>query len=292
MLAFVVVKLGIIFFATLTLVLAFSLKLKHKKNYNYCLEHSKKIKALIELNEKYKFYDVNEVLEFDKGFKIKKQFNKTTPNGYFKEIIYNNLKFFSDLIDKVEYNKKQYYSYWLSMVAVERTEFNTLAFKISKKFESKMFEELKIQPNIKTEIIINLSYISPKGRTRLNKSERIGFADLKRNFNSVLNGLIEKETKQNFSKLERAKLTPALRYKIFCKDNFKCQICGKSAKDGVKLHVDHIIPISEGGRTELDNLRTLCKDCNLGKGKSLDKNPIRVIKNEKIIELEKMIKSE
>ena len=33
----------------------------------------------------------------------------------------------------------------------------------------------------------------------------------------------------------------------------------------VKLHVDHIKPVSKGGKTELSNLRTLCERCNLGK---------------------------
>ena len=69
---------------------------------------------------------------------------------------------------------------------------------------------------------------------------------------------------------ERNKLTAGLRYDILKRDNFKCQICGRSAEDGVKLHVDHIIPICKGGKTTWDNLRTLCQDCNLGKGSKLE----------------------
>ena len=38
-----------------------------------------------------------------------------------------------------------------------------------------------------------------------------------------------------------------------------------SAEGGGKLHVDHIKPVSKGGKTVRDNLRTLCEDCNLGK---------------------------
>ena len=51
------------------------------------------------------------------------------------------------------------------------------------------------------------------------------------------------------------------------RDNFKCCKCGKSpAKDpSVELHVDHIIPWAKGGETVLENLQTLCSDCNLGK---------------------------
>jgi len=58
-----------------------------------------------------------------------------------------------------------------------------------------------------------------------------------------------------------------LRYHVLKRDNFKCSICGRSpAKDpNIELHIDHIIPWSKGGETVIENLRTLCSDCNLGK---------------------------
>lgn len=58
-----------------------------------------------------------------------------------------------------------------------------------------------------------------------------------------------------------------LRFKVFQRDNFKCCVCGASpAKDPtIELHVDHILPWSKGGETEIDNLQTLCSKCNLGK---------------------------
>ncbi|MBA3804703.1 MAG: HNH endonuclease, partial [Acidobacteria bacterium] len=34
---------------------------------------------------------------------------------------------------------------------------------------------------------------------------------------------------------------------------------------GVALHVDHIRPWSKDGETLLENLQTLCSECNLGK---------------------------
>lgn len=64
----------------------------------------------------------------------------------------------------------------------------------------------------------------------------------------------------------RAELTSSLRFKVFRRDNYNCRICGRSSTDGVTLHIDHIIPIAKGGTSELDNLQTLCKDCNQGKG--------------------------
>jgi len=60
-----------------------------------------------------------------------------------------------------------------------------------------------------------------------------------------------------------------LRFEIFKRDNYKCRICGASAKDeGVKLEVDHKIPKARGGTDAKSNLWTLCFKCNRGKGVS------------------------
>ena len=65
-------------------------------------------------------------------------------------------------------------------------------------------------------------------------------------------------------------MSASLRYDVMKRDNFRCTICGRSADDGVTLHVDHIKPVSKGGKTEMSNLRTLCDYCNLGKSDKYD----------------------
>ena len=62
---------------------------------------------------------------------------------------------------------------------------------------------------------------------------------------------------------------------IFLKrDGFRCVLCGRSAADGVKLHVDHIKPIAKGGKTVEFNLRTLCEHCNWGKSDKFDSDGV------------------
>lgn len=70
-------------------------------------------------------------------------------------------------------------------------------------------------------------------------------------------------------KKERGKMSQTLRFSILERDSFSCVLCGRGNEDQVKLEVDHIIPISKGGKTESNNLRTLCKDCNQGKGDTI-----------------------
>ncbi|MCZ7681529.1 MAG: HNH endonuclease [Sandaracinaceae bacterium] len=57
-----------------------------------------------------------------------------------------------------------------------------------------------------------------------------------------------------------------LRYRVLERDRGRCVLCGAAAVDGTRLHVDHVIPFSQGGRTLFENLQTLCERCNLGKG--------------------------
>lgn len=82
---------------------------------------------------------------------------------------------------------------------------------------------------------------------------------------------------------------------IFERDGFCCFYCGKSPDDGIKLHVDHIIPIVDGGRDVAGNLVTACNDCNLEKGvkvidpktynKITERNRLKGIHQEKKIRL-------
>ena len=47
------------------------------------------------------------------------------------------------------------------------------------------------------------------------------------------------------------------------KQKWKCVGCGASIK--TKRHIDHIIPLSRGGRNDISNLQGLCVRCNCSK---------------------------
>ena len=84
----------------------------------------------------------------------------------------------------------------------------------------------------------------------------------------------EKPHKLNFvarAKSKKTKIKPSVRIKVFERDDFKCVYCGRSAQDGIRLEVDHIHPKSKGGSNKIDNLQTLCDECNQGKSDSIIK---------------------
>lgn len=71
----------------------------------------------------------------------------------------------------------------------------------------------------------------------------------------------------------RKALTKGQRFDVFNRDGFTCQYCG-STPPKVVLHVDHVVPVAEGGKNDPDNLITACEDCNLGKStKPVERSP-------------------
>ena len=75
------------------------------------------------------------------------------------------------------------------------------------------------------------------------------------------------ESRMSVPQRDKRDVNLRLRFLVMKRDNFKCCACGASpATDPrVVLHVDHIVPWAKGGRTEMDNLQTLCANCNQGK---------------------------
>lgn len=53
-----------------------------------------------------------------------------------------------------------------------------------------------------------------------------------------------------------------LREAVFTRDNFTCQCCGRTIKDGAILHAHHVRYRSQGGTNKMSNLITVCEQCH------------------------------
>lgn len=68
-------------------------------------------------------------------------------------------------------------------------------------------------------------------------------------------------------------ISPQLRNEILERNGFTCQLCGAGPGEPdpfnpnrkVRLHIDHVKPISQGGTDDKNNLRVLCSACNQGR---------------------------
>jgi len=57
----------------------------------------------------------------------------------------------------------------------------------------------------------------------------------------------------------RPKVSKKSREEVFERDNYRCLHCGTDQD----LTIDHIRPLSKGGKNKKGNMQTLCKQCNL-----------------------------
>lgn len=81
------------------------------------------------------------------------------------------------------------------------------------------------------------------------------------------------ETLERTPRIERG-ISPQLRNEILERNGYTCQLCGAGPRDRdpfnpkrkVRLHIDHIVPKSQGGADEKENLRVLCSACNQARG--------------------------
>lgn len=56
-----------------------------------------------------------------------------------------------------------------------------------------------------------------------------------------------------------------LRKRVIERDGLWCVYCDEDLTNA-EVHLDHVIPESQGGATTYDNLQVTCRKCNLAKG--------------------------
>jgi len=247
------------------------IKIENRNNkFNIIKPISEKYKKLSELNQKYDFNDlgiVNRTI-IEKEYSHK-SFDRARANSIILYQIENNDNNIREFILNAYRNKKSYDNYLndFNNINEETQEEKILSTGFSKeqflKIENELLECEKIKDdiyNITIDVIV--SYTTPAGKSTYKKNKIMTYQELCDLYMQWRNGKKYDET----SKRERRYMTDQLRYDVLKRDNFTCQKCGATAKDGVKLHVDHIIPVYKGGKTTMSNLQTLCERCNIGKG--------------------------
>jgi len=74
---------------------------------------------------------------------------------------------------------------------------------------------------------------------------------------------VEEPTHEDSSAKRR--IPNPMRAAVLLRDGARCRRC----RTTINLEVDHIVPLSKGGKTEEANLQTLCRRCNRRKWKKL-----------------------
>ena len=73
-----------------------------------------------------------------------------------------------------------------------------------------------------------------------------------------------KFTMYDIKPTRREYIPKAVRDAVLKRDNYRCVKCGSTQN----LEIDHKVSLADGGTNHIDNLQTLCQDCNRRKGVS------------------------
>lgn len=247
----------------LSIIVYYSIIKKHiKKEEIEVINKSDKIKKLNEINKKYSFKKITNCKRkiIEREFSRKSLYNVKSID-VIRYNIEKNIDFIRTDIENAIYNIKMLDDYNKEVNKLTLIKSNNTSKKFNK-IENRIFNKLIYK---KEDFLINVKlivyYRSNSGKINENIKTLITFLELVNIYNAWQQGNKYCETQ----KRERRIMNDDIRYNVLKRDNFQCQLCGATAKDGAKLHVDHIIPVSKGGKTIMSNLQTLCDRCNIGK---------------------------
>lgn len=256
-------------------------KRRNRKYVDFVNEHSLAIRAIKELNSKYQFSSIYPLI-YKYCYDSTRNFEKVSCKDYLiyqfhldtlsiRRIIKsrnNNIIKEIDYKSKADLVKDKLGNFDVSIEDLNEEKLRNIEFIV--------FNDLieKVNTDFYAEVHLYLT----RGRMHRVVDEKKESFDLNEiidalksiDSSKVIDGrrFYSKEVWGSIERVERAKVSNELRQEIFERDGYTCVNCGSTEKES--LEIDHIKPISKGGKTEPGNLQTLCHDCNVRKGNNID----------------------
>lgn len=254
-----------------TISIILTVVLVNKKYKNFVLEHSEAIKHLREINKSFHF---EKVKSFDMYHSYDNE-NIYPTISCMDYLIYQLVKIDDDVIDamnKAAINQISYKKYKDRIK--NECEYNNYDVdklprnkKLLEKTEMKQFNIIELKPVTKFSINVELALTNMNGNVRARRRETFHpekIRELIKDVNDKRGYRYEWDYIWDaICRVERGKVTNRMRFFIYERDHYRCRICGRKTND---LEIDHIIPISRGGKSTVSNLQTLCHRCNVRKG--------------------------
>lgn len=246
-----------------------------KRYERHILEHSIAIKTLKAINEKYTFEEVAN-LDFYHSYDNVNFYNDISAQDYLTyQLVYKQ----ADALRALAAAKKNAetfvrYHQETANIAVDgqyTADEPVLFQKLYEKIERNLFEELLKKPKTAFQILVVLRLTNIQGRLKARKTQVFGAVEIL----NIINGLRQKQGDfytddsvwQAICRVERGRVTNKMRFAVYARDHHRCCKCGRATGD---LEVDHIFPISKGGKSTFENLQTLCHNCNVRKGNTVE----------------------
>lgn len=244
------------------------------KNFAFC--HSVAIRALQQVNGRYAFYSI-ESLNLENSYDNEDFYNTVAPIDYLTYQLVYMQKDVRNTIKKTYENREIYTAYLKAVGEIAKFEVYDAEktprnLKWLAKLERRLFDEMVVKPNLDFFISVRLRLTKINGDYRCSKKATFGIETIE-GILALLkerrgNFYLDNDVWQAICRVERAKVTNKMRFAIYARDNHRCKKCGSTQN----LEVDHIFPISKGGKTVFENLQTLCHNCNVRKSNIVEPN--------------------
>ena len=118
--------------------------------------------------------------------------------------------------------------------------------------------------------MVSLTLTKINGRfvdSKYGKFDALEIIEIIERLNQKYNGFyLDNDIWQTICRVERGRVSNKMRFSIYERDGYRCKKCGRTDD----LEVDHIFPISKGGKSTYDNLQTLCHRCNVIKSDTVE----------------------
>ena len=274
------IKNNIKLFAILLVVLAcigvaiLIIRLLLRKYDNLILAESEPIKNLLALNNEYKFKQVTP-MNFEHRYDNVNFYENVSPEDFLVEKltqmsgkVLSHIQFASD-------NNKLYNAYKSRVDALRRFNMylnvRPLFSTYVARREEEFFDDLIQDPCTCFYITVNIYLTKINGSVLCLKKDTFDSDYIKTMIECINNkdGAFYRDTRvwDAICRVERAKVSNKMRFSIYERDGNRCRKCGSR----YDLEIDHIFPISKGGKSVYDNLQTLCHDCNVEKSNNVEK---------------------
>lgn len=242
---------------------------------DFVLKHSSAIKTLDEINNRYHFRSIKKY-DMTHDYDNENYYDRIFPEDYLTyQLVYQQAGI-AKAIEDTDWNKNQFEQYKKEI----DEKCNLFSFdtdkvlkneKKLKRIEEKCFSRSRKTPQISFSIHVRLYLTKINGRIVTYKDGLFKPSQIREliyNVNLKNNGYyLNRETWDSICLVERGKVSNKLRFAVYARDGERCAKCGSRRN----LEIDHIIPISKGGKTTLNNLQTLCHNCNMKKGSSIER---------------------
>ena len=255
------------------LIITHFYRLNNQKYSDFVMQHSIALKELNHLNNQYQFAPVgsgNIVHYYDnEAF-----FNTISTQDYLTYwLVYNQKQVRAD-IQNAQQNRDLFNKYIYQVNICQLNRYDTAEIpKNSEKLlalEKKIFNSKVIHPVTSFKVHVQLYLTTINGRNIGLKHDNFSPEAIENIIQKLRqkqgNYYLDNNIWQAICRVERGKVSNKMRFAIYNRDGNRCRRC-RSPYD---LEVDHIFPISKGGKSTMDNLQTLCHRCNSAKSNTIE----------------------